>query len=65
MAKRIKIETRERLVPIVARLEESTLSDITMFSNMYLMSRNALINGMLKSQLEIMREEERLNEKTR
>ena len=65
MAKRIKIETTERLVPIVARLEESTLSDITMFSNMYLMSRNALINEMLKSQLEIMKEEESLNEKIR
>ena len=65
MAKRIKIETTERLVPIVARLEESILTDITMFSNMYRMSRNSLINAMLKSQLEIMREEERLNEKTR
>ena len=65
MAKRIKIETTERLVPIVARLEESTLTDITMFSNMYCMSRNALINEMLKSQLEIMIEEESINEKIR
>lgn len=60
-----QIKTDEKLTPIIARLEESTLSDITMFSNMYLMSRNALINEMLKSQLEIMKEEESLNEKTR
>lgn len=60
-----KITTTEKLVPIMARLEESTLKDISMFSNLYRMSRNALINEMLKSQLEIMREEERLNEKTR
>ena len=60
-----QIKTDEKLTPIIARLEESTLSDITMFSNMYLMSRNALINEMLKSQLEIMKEEESINEKTR
>ena len=62
---RTKINTTEKLVPIMVRLEESTLADITMFSNMYLMSRNALINEMLKSQIEIIREEERLNEKIR
>lgn len=62
---RTNINTTEKLVPIMVRLEESTLTDITMFSNLYLMSRNALINEMLKSQLEIMGEEERLNEKTR
>ena len=60
-----KITTTEKLVPIMARLEESTLRDVGLFSNLYRMSRNALINEMLKSQLEIMREEERLNEKTR
>ena len=60
-----KIMTTEKLVPIMVRLEENTLKDISMFSNLYRMSRNALINGMLKSQLEIMREGERLNEKTR
>lgn len=60
-----KIKSDDKLVPITARLEESTLTDIIMFSNMYLMSRNALINEMLKSQIEIMREEERLNEKIR
>ena len=60
-----KIMTTEKLVPIMVRLEESTLSDITMFSNMYRMSRNALINEMLKSQIEIMREEECINEKIR
>lgn len=62
---RTKIDTTEKLVPIMARLEESTLIDISMFSNMYRMSRNALINEMLKSQLEIMREEESINEKVR
>lgn len=62
---RTKIDTTEKLVPIIARLEESTLRDISMFSNLYCMSRNALINEMLKSQLEIMGEEECLNEKTR
>lgn len=62
---RTKIDTTEKLVPIMARLEESTLRDISMFSNMYRMSRNALINEMLKSQLEIMREEESINEKIR
>lgn len=60
-----KIKSDDKLVPITARLEESTLTDIIMFSNMYLMSRNALINEMLKSQIEIMREDERLNEKIR
>lgn len=60
-----KITTTEKLVPIMVRLEESTLMDITMFSNMYRMSRNALINEMLKSQLEIMIEEESINEKIR
>ena len=60
-----KIKSTDKLVSITARLEESTLTDITMFSNMYLMSRNALINEMLKSQLEIMREEECINEKIR
>ena len=60
-----KIKSDDKLVPITARLEESTLTDIIMFSNMYLMSRNALINEMLKSQIKIMREEERLNEKIR
>ena len=60
-----KIKSDDKLVPITARLEESTLTDIIMFSNMYLMSRNALINEMLKSQLEIMREEESINEKIR
>lgn len=60
-----KIVTTEKLVPIMARLEESTLTDIIMFSNLYLMSRNSLINEMLKSQLEIMRQEECINEKIR
>ena len=60
-----KIMTTEKLVPITVRLEESTLADITMFSNMYFMSRNALINEILKSQLEIMRQEESINEKIR
>lgn len=60
-----KITTTEKLVPIMVRLEESTLNDISMFSNIYRMSRNSLINEMLKSQLEIMREEECLNEKIR
>lgn len=60
-----KITTTEKLVPIMVRLEESTLADITMFSNMYFMSRNALINEILKSQLEIMRQEESINEKIR
>ena len=63
MSKQIK--TNEKLVPIMARLEESTLSDISMFSNLYRMSRNALINEMLKSQLDIMRQEESINEKVR
>ena len=58
-----QIKTDEKLVPIIVRLEESTLDNIVMFSNIYLMSRNALINEMLKSQLEIMREEESINEK--
>ena len=62
---RTKIDTTEKLVPIVARLEESTLNDVGMFSNLYRMSRNALINEMLKSQLEIMRGEESINEKIR
>lgn len=56
-----KITTTEKLVPIMVRLEESTLRDITMFSNMYRMSRNALINEMLKSQINIMVEEEYIN----
>lgn len=60
-----KIKTSEKLVSITVRLEESTLTDVSMFSNLYLMSRNALINEMLKSQIEIIREEERLNEKIR
>ena len=60
-----QIKTDEKLVPIMVRLEESTLRDITMFSNMYRMSRNALINEMLKSQLEIMIGEECINEKIR
>lgn len=60
-----QFKSDEKKVAIIVRLEESTLSDITMFSNMYLMSRNALINEMLKSQLEIMKEEESLNEKIR
>lgn len=61
-----KITTTEKLVPIMVRLEESTLRDITMFSNMYRMSRNALINEMLKSQINIIVEEEYINhEKTR
>lgn len=60
-----KIMTTEKLVPIMVRLEESTLNDISMFSNIYRMSRNALINEMLKSQLDIMREEESINEKVR
>lgn len=60
-----QIKTDEKLVPIMLRLEESTLRDITMFSNMYRMSRNALINEMLKSQLEIMIGEECINEKIR
>ena len=60
-----KIITTEKLVPIMVRLEESTLMDVSMFSNMYRISRNSLINEMLKSQLEIMREEESINEKTR
>ena len=58
---RTKITTTEKLVPIIVRLEESTLSDISMFSNMYCMSRNALINEMLKSQINIMVEEEYTN----
>lgn len=62
---RTKINTTEKLVPIMARLEESILRDVSMFSNMYRMSRNSLINEMLKSQLEIMREEESINEKIR
>ena len=62
---RTKIDTTEKLVPIMTRLEESTLRDVSMFSNLYRMSRNALINEMLKSQLEIMREEESINEKIR
>lgn len=60
-----KITTTEKLVPIMVRLEESTLMDVSMFSNMYRISRNSLINEMLKSQLEIMREEESINEKVR
>lgn len=56
-----KITTTEKLVPIMVRLEESTLRDITMFSNMYRMSRNALINEMLKSQINIIVEEEYIN----
>lgn len=60
-----QIKTDEKLVPIMVRLEESTLADITMFSKLYLMSRNALINEMLKSQIEIMIEEENINEKIR
>ena len=60
-----KITTTEKLVPIMVRLEESTLTNISMFSNIYLMSRNALINEMLKSQINIMVEEESINEKTR
>ena len=60
---RSKIATTEKLVPIMVRLEESTLRDVSMFSNLYRMSRNALINEMLKSQLEIVREEESINEK--
>lgn len=60
-----KIITTEKLVPIMVRLEESTLMDVSMFSNMYRISRNSLINEMLKSQLEIMREEESINEKVR
>ena len=60
-----KIITTEKLVPIMVRLEESTLMDVSMFSNIYRMSRNSLINEMLKSQLEIMREEESINEKVR
>ena len=56
-----KITTTEKLVPIMVRLEESALRDITMFSNMYRMSRNALINEMLKSQINIMVEEEYIN----
>lgn len=63
MSKQIK--TTEKLVPIMARLEESTLRDVGMFSNLYRMSRNALINEMLKSQLDIMRQEESVNEKVR
>lgn len=62
---RSKIATTEKLVPIMVRLEESTLRDVSMFSNLYRMSRNALINEMLKSQLEIVREEESINEKVR
>ena len=58
-----KIKSDDKLVPITARLEESTLMDVSMFSNMYRMSRNSLINEMLKTQLEIMREEESINEK--
>ena len=60
-----KITTTEKLVPIMVRLEESTLTNITMFSNMYRMSRNALINEMLKISAEIMIEEESINEKIR
>ena len=56
-----KIMTTEKLVPIMVRLEESTLKDISMFSNLYRMSRNALINEMLKSQINIMVEEEYIN----
>ena len=60
-----KIKSDDKLVPITARLEESTLMDVSMFSNIYRMSRNSLINEMLKSQLEIMREEDSINEKVR
>ena len=56
-----KITTTEKLVPIMVRLEESTLKDISMFSNIYRMSRNALINDMLKSQINIIVEEEYIN----
>lgn len=56
-----QIKTDEKLVPIMVRLEESTLRDITMFSNMYRMSRNALINEMLKSQINIIVAEEYIN----
>ena len=56
-----KIMTTEKLVPITVRLEESTLRDISMFSNIYCMSRNALINAMLKSQINILVEEEYIN----
>lgn len=56
-----KMMTTEKLVPIMVRLEESTLKDISMFSNLYRMSRNALINEMLKSQINIMVEEEYIN----
>lgn len=56
-----KIMTTEKLVPIMVRLEESTLKDISMFSNIYRISRNALINEMLKSQINIMVEEEYIN----
>ena len=56
-----KIMTTEKLVPITVRLEESTLMDISMFSNIYRMSRNALINALLKSQINILVEEEYIN----
>lgn len=56
-----KITTTEKLVPIMVRLEESTLKEISMFSNIYRMSRNALINEMLKSQINILVEEEYIN----
>lgn len=56
-----KITTTEKLVPIMVRLEESTLRDVSMLSNMYCMSRNALINEMLKSQINVMVVEEYIN----
>ena len=51
-----KITTTEKLVPIMVRLEESTLRDVSMLSNIYCMSRNALINEMLKYQINVINE---------